>query len=811
MPTVPNTRLVVFAYLIAMAFTSGAHGDDPAELDVATVRDLLQRHCVECHGGEETFAGVNLSVLNTELDVWQERAVWSRAQFMIEGGDMPPEGGLPLSEKDRIGLAQWIQHTLDNVDVERIPRNPGFVPPRRLTGREYNFTVQDLFGLKQQVYQFPEDLVIGDSFDNSVDTLNFEALWFEKALDAADATVRAVWADREALDRLLVVRPSPPPIEDEAIFVAPLELSERCDMGGDFSVVAKVVGMPERLFLRSPLGKEDILGTKSFYFDDEALIYRISRRRVLRAEELDLEDDEAYWIGLTVREGQASLYINGRLLVSRPHFARPDMQGHLLKIGFQDEEEEGEQEEDSDRLEEFMFYQGGLSDEIMSSLHVDMEEAHLPKPTFRWVAGMKSAPPKEFVTLEQAAEVVMREFLAKAFRRPPTRKTMDHYLGLLEQGLDAGLTFELAMQFPVTTALSSPAFLLRTDTPSSERQAYLLSDNDLANRLSYFLWASMPDDQLRDAVRQGLLTDPDELIRQTDRMLADPKADRFFKSFVLQWLRTEGLGDTIRPSAERFPHVSDELLESMRREGPMFFADAVINNRSLLNLIEAPYALVNSDLAAHYGYPAPEGSEWRKINLNDSSRGGLLTQAAVLTVSSSPQRTSPVFRGKWVLEVLLGDPPPPPPPNVPSLPATDSDSALSLRKSLELHRSQPACAGCHSKIDPYGLAMEQYDAIGALRKRPQDTTTTLHTGEQLRGVADLKHYLATQKKNQFLRHVTRKMLAYAVGREIQFPDERTVHEILKSLEDNDYGARTLIHQVVLSEPFRYRQDPPADE
>ena len=378
---------------------------------------------------------------------------------------------------------------------------------------------------------------------------------------------------------------------------------------------------------------------------------------------------------------------------------------------------------------------------------------------------------------------------------------------MFEEGLEAGLTFEIAAQHPVATALSSPEFLFVRDTQNSSEADYALSMIDVSSRLSFFLWSSLPDARLRESTARGLLTDEAELTRQVDRMLVDERAERFFKGFVLQWLKTEGLGDTIRPSADRFPDVTDSLLTSMRLEGPMFFADAVQHNRSLLNLIESDYSLVNSELAAHYDFAAVRGNRWRRVDHGDTSRGGVLTQAAVLTVSSSPQRTSPVFRGKWVLEVLLGDPPPPPPPNVPSLPAAESETASSLRESLALHRRQEACAGCHSRIDPYGLALEQFDAVGALRSKPQDTRTTLHTGETLDGVNDLKRYLATEKKEDFLQHLTRKLLSYALGRELQFSDERAVHKIIEHLKKDGLGARTLIHQVVLSEPFLYRRVP----
>ena len=743
--------------------------------------------------------------------------------------------------------------------MNRIPRDPSFVPPRRLTGKEYNYTVQDLFELDDPVYEFPDDLVIGDAFENSADSLSFDALWLEKALDAADATVKAVWSNPAALDKLLAVRPTPPPIEDEATYVANRKTSDRCATSGDFSIVAKLVGFPERVFLRSPLGVDQTVGSKALAFDDDVLIYQVSQRRALFGDVQAMDDGRPHWIGLTVRGGRATLYLDGQLLVSRSGFERPDVPDHLLKIGFEEEEELDEEEDEDDEREEpdedendereddeareeplleedeefheeeqrqliaFLFYAETLPDKAMSAIDQNTSENELPPPTFRWSEGMETPPDRDFVSVEQATQRVTREFLTKAFRREPSRETLDRYVGLFEKGLDAGLTFEIVAQHPIATALASPEFLFVRDTddrlslresiPSDDTSAerkttFPLSANDLSNRLSYFLWSSLPDAQLRESAAHGQLTDESELIRQVDRMLADERAERFYESFVLQWLKTEGLGDTIRPSADRFPDVTDSLLASMRREGPMFYADAVKHNRSLLNLIVSKYSLVNSELAAHYGFEEDvRGNRWRRVDHGEASRGGVLTQAAVLTVSSSPQRTSPVFRGKWVLEVLLGDPPPPPPPNVPSLPAAESEAASSLRESLALHRRQESCSGCHSRIDPYGLALEQFDAVGALRNKPQDTRTTLHTGEELDGANDLKQYLATEKKNEFIRHFTRKLLAYALGRELQFSDERAVHKITEHLKKDGLGARTLIHQVVLSEPFRYRRIP----
>jgi hypothetical protein len=772
---------------------------------------VIQDTCVKCHGGRSTKAGVDLSTFQTEIDVWRDRGQWSKMQQLIADGDMPPEKETPLTEAQRGAVSGWIQHTLDNVDADRIPRNPGFVPPRRLTGKEYNFTVQDIFGLTGgPVYDFPEDLVIGDSFDNDASTLSVEALWFEKALDAADATVRAVWGDADVLNRLMVARPSIPRAEDSALYVTPKEVSAKLGTGGDFSVLARITGKPTRIFNRSFRGRDTVRGSKVFSFEGDTLVYRISSRESLRATGLDFPVDEPHWVGLTVREGNATMYLDGRLLASRPDLTRPDFEEHLFKVGAKPRERRRRRDSEPPpvgKLESFQFYAGGLPDTVMTKVHAKTADDTLPVATFRWVAGMETPPQENFITVEAAVDTVIRSFLSDTFRRTPTAEEMERYTGLLQAGLDSGLTFDIAMQHPVATALISPAFLFRSEAAVETDDIYAVADIDLANRLSYFLWSSVPDAELRDLAERGALSDPEELLRQTDRMLKDERAQRFYERFVLQWLRTEGLGDTIQPDADRFPEVTDVRMAAMRQEGVEFFKNAVQEDRSLLNLLDADYTFMNEELAAHYNYSEVSGPEWREVTLADASRGGLLTQAATLTVSSAPRRTSPVFRGKWVLEVILGDPPPPPPANVPSLPSEVKPGGSSLRELLEAHRNQPACAGCHSRIDPYGLALEQYDPVGALRTKPQDTKTELSTGEALDGVVDLKAYLLRAKKTEFIRHLTKKMLAYSLGRELKFPDERSVYGIVAQLEDTDLGAKQLIHEVVLSEPFRYRMNP----
>lgn len=776
---------------------------------------LVQQHCLKCHSATVTNAGLDLSDFKGDLDVWRRRSAFTKVLDMLRRNLMPPEEEPELRDSNRALITDWLEHTLEHVDIERIPRDPGFVPPRRLTRAEYNYTVQDLFGIDVEPARvFPPDQTIADGFDNDASTLTVEPLWFEKALGAAEETIRAVWANSEALDRLLVTRPSPPPIEEQALYAATEELSRATDLGdGDFTILARIQGDSGNIFTKTTPGSGFGRGSKELVWTQDALVYRIRRGRELRAEGIQIADGEPHWVALSLRNDRATLYLDGRLLASRAEFSRPDFDGHLLKIGVG---ERTRREEGEDPVEPklvypgikgFWFFASALPADIVTATALDPLGASLPNPVFRWVPGVEPPTPSGFITAEDAGARVLGQFLEKAFRRPPAEDELSRYTGLFRRGVDSGMPFDLAIQLPVAAALASPSFLFRSETAVEGPGLHPVSSVDMASRLSYFLWSSAPDEELLSAGKDGRLADPGELLRQTDRMLADGKANRFFERFVYQWLRTDGLGDTVKPDEDRFPEVDASLMASMRQEGALVFGDLVRGNRPLLRLLDDEFTFMNQDLAAHYGYENVKGSAWRKVPLLDSSRGGLLTQAAVLTVSSSPRRTSPVFRGKWVLEVLLGEPPPPPPPNVPDLPATAEKSGASLRDLLEAHRREAVCAGCHSRIDPYGLALEQYDAVGRLRKDAQDTTATLFNGERLDGAAELKRYLIEQKGPSFVRHLLKRMLVYALGRELKFPDERPVQLIFRRLENDGYGAATLIREIVLSEPFRYRMNP----
>ena len=804
--------LALAAYLIAMVplYAQSANTEYAVQ--------LIGESCYKCHGGDwATEAGVDFSDLRDELNVWEDRNIYVKALDMLTREKMPPPDEPLLPESTRANLIEWVNHTLENVDIDRIPRDPGFLPPRRLNRYQYKYAIQDLFGIDVIPEDlFPADLIAEDSFDNNVATLSIDPLWFERALKAARATVNTVWSDSDILNSLLFIRPTPPFVEERALYVSTNEQARKLDMGdGDFTVLALVSGTRGNILLKSTPLEGFRHGSMQLSFDKQSITYQIGPERQIMIEDLDFDENNAHLIALNVQDHRASIFLDGRLLASVANFSKPDSDNNLFKVGKasrykKDDIIENEESDDKyflPKIEDFRFYSNALSEETILNYRADRKNGEIPEPAFHWYPG-KESPRPEVITAPQAATDILDKFLLKAFRRPPTEDETDRYLTLFLESFDADVPFYLAMQAPIVAALSSPAFLLHSEQAIKGKETYAVSSIDMASRLSYFLWSSAPDEQLISAGVTGRLLDPEEILRQTDRMLADDKAERFFERFVLQWLRTEGLGDTYRPDESRFSEINESLMAAMRREGVMVVGNVIRDNHSLLRLLYDNSTFMNKELAAHYGYEKlVTGPGWQKVHLNDSNRGGLLTQAAVLTVSSSPRRTSPVLRGKWVLDVLLGEPPSPPPASVPPLPAEAENSGNSLRELLASHRSQAVCAGCHDKIDPYGLALEQYDAVGRFRTDTQNTFTTLWNGETLDGATELIQFLLEEKSNTFIRHLTEKVLSYALSRDLTFFDERSVYSILQQLENENFQARTLINEIVLSEPFRYRKNP----
>jgi len=423
-------------------------------------------------------------------------------------------------------------------------------------------------------------------------------------------------------------------------------------------------------------------------------------------------------------------------------------------------------------------------------------------------AALVTAEPGFPDTPREASQRVLSEFTPRAWRRPVAPAEIDRLLEVFVRAYERGDGYDESLRLAMKGVLLSPHFLFLAEPEPSHAGVYKLGAYPLAARISYLLWSSMPDRELSDLAAADRLHDEATLTAQVSRMLQHPNSKSLGELFAGQWLGINQLAEITRPDAARYPEFTDELAEAMRAEVAMVFNRIIRDDRSLLELIDADYTYANEALAAIYGIDGLSGPEMRLVSLADKSRGGVLGMAAVLTATSHPLRTSPVLRGKWVLEQLLGDRVPPPPPNVPKLPDDERQFVgETLRARLEAHRSNPDCAGCHSRMDPLGFGLENFDPIGRWRAdaagQPIDSAGELPSGEKFSGPAELKQVLLAHK-DEFARNLSRKMLGYALGRSLTPYDDCVVDHCVKALQENGYKPSALFREIVLSYPFRHR-------
>jgi hypothetical protein len=399
------------------------------------------------------------------------------------------------------------------------------------------------------------------------------------------------------------------------------------------------------------------------------------------------------------------------------------------------------------------------------------------------------------------AERITANLLPKAWRRPVTPAEISKIASFTTQAIAAGQTLEQGVQYSLQAMLVSPNFLFRME-PATDT-ARKLTNPELASRLSYFLWSTMPDDELSRVDLQQ----PAVLRAQVRRMMASPKAAALVENFGGQWLQLRNL-EVHKPDPEKFPKFNETLAAAMGQETRRFFEGIVKEDRSILEFLDANYTYLNEPLAAHYGIPGVSGDEFRKVSLPDSTRGGVLTQASVLTISSYPTRTSPVLRGKWILENILGTPPPPPPPNVPELNTSEVGNTGTLRQQMEKHRASATCAVCHTKMDALGFGLENFDAVGQWRtmdgKFPIEPGGSLPGNKSFKTPAELRGLLKADPK-YFTRCLTEKLMTYALGRGLEKFDRPTIAKICNKLASDGYRMSALIDGIVESLPFQYRK------
>ncbi len=427
------------------------------------------------------------------------------------------------------------------------------------------------------------------------------------------------------------------------------------------------------------------------------------------------------------------------------------------------------------------------------------------------------AEPGRGMSATKAATTIIERFIERAFRRKVSRREVAKYVDLFKLASGNGDSFKESIKLALTGVLVSPHFLYRPElAPSNRDEEYRLTDYQLASRLSYFLWMSMPDEELFELAKKKRLHQPRILKQQVDRMLKDPRASQSMETFLGQWLGFESLGVTVIPDPRAFKEFTPPVMAAMKAETVMMFESLIQDSGSLLQLLDSEETYLNDVLALHYGIPGIEGSEMRKVQLQDRNRGGLLGMASILTATSNPVRTNPVSRGKWVLETLLGSRIPEPPADAGILPENAGQvKGQTLREEFEEHRRNPSCVDCHEKIDPIGFGLENLDAIGRFRTQENgvaiDSSGVMPDGDAFSGPVELKDYMVAKKQDPFIRNVVERMLAYGLGRDLKHYDEAAILKIIAALEKDNYSARTLISEVALSYPFQFQHPNPEDE
>ena len=773
----------------------------------APSRALLDRYCVACHNERLQTAGVMFDRVDIDRpDLHRE--LFEKVTGKLRSGLMPPPGR-PRPEPAVIeAFVTGLEAELDRVAAAA--PDPGRVVSHRLNRTEYVNAVRDLLALEiDGEALLPSDMA-GFGFDNNAEVLAMTPALMDRYITAATKVSRLAVGTLE----------NRPAIQT---YTLPNSARQEARMGEDLPfathgglAVRHAFSLDGDYVFRIRLQRSDVGGT-------------IRGSIAEREYHLELRIDHALVGRLTVGgafEGQV------RYTLSGGGIAPPDDDVVHQRIALYNQTADQDLEirlpvRAGTRLVSAAFTDmapsasAGVGDNLVAG--VASLEIHGPyrgeipgeTPSRQRIFVCRPAGPGD---VEPCAREILGALARRAYRRPVTDADLEPLMAIFEIGR-AAEGFETGIARALEALLSMPAFLLRAEVDPLDAPAgtiYRISDLELASRLAFFLWRSVPDDELLDLAARGELRDPAVLTQQTQRMLADRRAVRWMNDFLGQWLQVRNLQNIV-PDPLRFPRYDSTLRDALLRETELFFESQVREDRSVLDLLRADYTFLNARLADHYGVPDIYGSHFRRVPLADPARGGLLGHGSVLTATSYADRTSVVLRGKWVLETLLGSPPPPPPANVPPLPENDGRSApASLRERMEQHRASPVCATCHATMDPLGFALENYDAIGRWRESdegaPIDSAITWR-GTEIDNPRAFREALLRQGEDELVRTIAEKLLTYALGRGVNYLDAPTVRAIVRDAARDDYRWSSLILGIVGSAPFQQRivRDPQPEE
>lgn len=779
---------------------AGLQSSGPVPSHDSDYQAPLDRYCITCHNQQLRTGGLALSALDV-TKAGEEPQVWEKVVRKLRTGAMPP-AGMPRPDKATYdSLATYLEKQLDQAAAAN--PNPGRPSLHRLNRFEYTNAVRDLLAVEID----GETLLPADDsrygFDNIGDVLTVSPLLLERYMSAARKITRLAIGDRDASQVFETYNVPKYNLQDDRMnddlpFGTRGGIAVRHHFPGDGEYIIKVsLGKDSRDYIRG-LTRSHQLDVRldgarvtRFTFGGEthgrsASIFSSAAMGDPAQETYERTADEILEVRFPAKAGTRLVGVTFLKETRMPEGPRlPPM-----------------------TMYDWQQYKGGIPGVASISIGGPYNAQGLGETASRRKVFV--CRPGSVEEEEPCARKILSTLARRAYRRPLTDEDLQTLLDFYQAGRSEG-DFEGGIGTALERILVGPEFLFRIESDPEKvapDTAYRISDIELASRLSFFLWSSLPDDQLLDLAERGRLKDPQVLEQEVRRLLADPRSRALVTNFGGQWLFLRNL-DAVRPDPQIFPYFDDNLREAFRLETELFFESLLREDRSLLDLLNADHTFVNERLARHYGIPDIYGSHFRRVELTQEGRRGLLGKGSLLTVTSYANRTSPVLRGKWVLDHILGTPPAPPPANIPELEERDEDGKiLSMRQQMEQHRANPVCATCHAQMDPLGFALENFDGTGSWRTmdagNPIDPSGVLPDGTPFQGPVGLQKVLL-EKGDEFLVTTTEKLLTYALGRGLESYDAPAVRGIIREAASNDYRWSSLLLSIVRSTPFQMRR------
>jgi mono/diheme cytochrome c family protein len=763
---------------------------------------LFSEYCVECHNRDDFTAEIAFERLSPE-SVAHEPEIFEAAVRKLRGAQMPPPGALQPDNETRRALIVALEDALDAAATTG--RSPGQVALHRLNRTEYANAIADLLALDVDVKALLPKDDESDGFDNVANVLKVSPSFLEQYIGAARVVSEMAIGNPRAK-------------RDSRVFYAEAGINQNYHVAG-MPLGTRGGMLVEHSFPADGEYEFDLGGlARARYVEGleyrHRLILAIDGKKVFEDEIGGPDDVEA----VDLRQAAAVAEINGRFenirvsLTAGPHTIAATFVARTMS-------------ESDAVLEPFVPGGGevGIIEGEESPLKIQRLEINGPfapsgvaeTPSRRRVFSCRPATPADE---EPCAREILTRLTRQAFRRPVTDADLATPLRFFEAAR-ASDGFEAGVQSALMIVLATPEFLYRFTTPpedSAPGAVYAVDQYGLASRLSFFLWSSLPDEELLTLAELGELDDPHVVSRQVERMLADPRAAALVDNFAQQWLDIRGVRDIV-PDPVIFPEYNPDLGLGFARELELFLASVLLEDHSVLELLNGKHTFLNERLALHYGVPGVRGDNFRRVELADENRWGLFGKGGILMATSYPNRTAPVLRGAWILEAITGTPPASPPPNVEAFPETQQgEQPRTVRERLEMHRSNPTCNACHGVMDPLGFALENFDAIGAWRVKDREALAAIDSSGQLAdgtvvdGPVDLRDALLAEP-SQFVQTLTEKLMIYALGRSVDYYDMPAVRRIVRDARRDDYRFSAILAGIAQSEPFRFSTTPAADE